>query len=65
MNLRINKRHSVKGWVTWLLDDKQDGLAAGVLVVLETLHAVVLVLVGAVDRVCMVKRWPQRQNDAR
>lgn len=52
-------------WVTWLLDDKQDGLAAGVLVVLETLHAVVLVLVGAVDRVCMVKRWPQRQNVAR
>lgn len=44
-------------WIslTWLLDDKQDGLAAGVLKVLETLHEVILVFVSAIHSVCIVE----------
>lgn len=41
---------SLAPWLTWLLDIK-DGFPAGVLIILEPYHTVVLILVGAVHRV--------------
>lgn len=55
-----HNRHPQLG-PTWLLYNVEDGLAAGVLKVLEAHHAVVLVLVGAVYSVlppvpCRIER---------
>jgi len=45
--------------LTRFFDDKQDGLPAGVLVVLEAHHTVVLILVGAVDSVGVMEHWTE------
>lgn len=49
--------------LTRLLDHIQDGLATGVLVVLETLHTVVLVFVRAIDSVCIVDSCIQKTTN--
>lgn len=49
---RDTKRHS-----TWLFDHKQDGLSAGILVVLEPLYTVVLIFICAVDSIFVMEDW--------
>jgi len=41
--------------LTGLFDDKQDGLATGVLIILEMLQAVVLIFVSAVHSICIME----------
>ena len=55
-NENWDKRNFEKHYfLTGFFDDEQDGLPAGVFVVLEALHTVVLVLVGTVDSVRIVE----------
>ena len=43
--------------LTRLFDYKQDGLAAGVLIVLKTFHTVILIFIGAVHCILVMELW--------
>lgn len=45
---------------TWLFDNKQYGLSTGVLVVLETLQAVIFILVGTIHSIRIMKHCIKR-----
>lgn len=45
------------------LHDIQDGLSAGILVVLEALYTVILILIGAVHSILLIEDWDERELD--
>lgn len=42
-------------FLTWLFDNKEDGFATGIFIILKTLHAIVLIFVGAIHRICVME----------
>lgn len=40
---------------TWLFDNKQDGFATSILIVLETFHTIILIFVRAVHSICVME----------
>lgn len=60
---RCPLQHGGRVLLTRLFDHKQDGFAAGVLVVLEMLHAVVFVFIRAVYRVRVMENCVERVEE--
>lgn len=42
-------------FLTWLFDNKEDGFATGIFIILKTLHAIVLIFVGAIHCICVME----------
>lgn len=42
-------------FLTWLFDNKEDGFATGIFIILKTLHAIVLIFVSAIHRICVME----------
>lgn len=42
-------------FLTWLFDNKEDGFATGIFIILKTLHAIILIFVSAIHRICVME----------